>query len=616
MRQGKTSGQFPFRSVFSVHSKPIKEPKPRIPAILISRQCGGIGDMLMLTPTIRAIKESNPDIPLIVCTSPRYGVTGVLFDLLKNNPYVDKTISVEELIDYDFKKFYNFGTGAECGIEAETDRNRIDIFAELGGVELKDKQTVYVVTDREKEWARKWIPHGKKLIGIQIHTSTAKRNWPEQKSLLLAHKVVDTWKDTAVLLFYEGLIEVKTEPYPNIYTVIGLPIRLVAALINECQVLIAPDSGLLHIAGALKVKTIGLFGSTPPMSRISCYPKASVIVGYCPSGPCWYGKCGRGFECMDAITVRSVIGKMKNEKERITYVKAKPKNVKVVKQLFPFCNAPLKSNVEAVYDMRHDRIGDGIGVIPILKYMQKSLKKLSVIYDSKTGDIEHSWQGGINLFEWTDFKPYKVYKQPLKLRPTVTIFNSITNMSVWDTLGLNDLYPEMRVPKAFKNVDEFLGIKPTDKVITTHVLNAVNVGVRNTYYVTRRVLNMDKYEKIALELCDRGYKVIRLGAYYDKVRLFKEPVIDLTERDLPLEWSFSILARSCLFYGGDTGLKLAGSALGVPIAVEIDPVSKSFVYNLKYRSYFGCKPDLLTEIPYNCSFVEHMKLLDKILEVL
>jgi|GEM_PF-2259759 ADP-heptose:LPS heptosyltransferase len=318
MRRQANHIPFASKSLSSFKSQPIQQrtPKNVIPAILISRQTGGIGDMLMITPSIKAIKEANPDTPIILSTSSAYGGgRGVLIDILKYNPYIDKVISVDKIEEYDFKKTYDFGSGREVAIEARTNENRIDIFARLAELELKDKQTIYVVSESEKQWAKKWItdripPERRKLIGIQVHTTTAKRNWPEEKSLLLAFQIANTWKDTSILLFYEGLTEIKSSTYVNIYPIVRLPIRWVAALINECEIFVSPDSGLLHIAGALKKKTLGIFGSIKPESRLSYYPNAQGVYLYYPCSPCWYKTCENHYECLRNIDTNLVLNRV------------------------------------------------------------------------------------------------------------------------------------------------------------------------------------------------------------------------------------------------------------------------------------------------------------------
>ena len=281
--------------------------------ILISRQTGGIGDILCLTPTIRAIKEKYHS-SVIVCTTLGYS-NSALFDILNHNPWIDKVISVNELSDYKFKKFYNFGTGKELEIEAKTGANRIDIFAELANIKLVDKQTIYVITNKEKTWAKAWIKEKissekRRLIGIQVRTTSNKRDWGEEKALLLAFQIVNTWKDTSVLLFYEGLISERPKDYPNIHCIVGFPLYTVASLMNECECFVAPDSGLLHLAGALKTKIVGIFGSIDPKSRISYYQNAKSVSLYYPCSPCWENVCNGNHECMERIPVLSVIQKV------------------------------------------------------------------------------------------------------------------------------------------------------------------------------------------------------------------------------------------------------------------------------------------------------------------
>ena len=117
MRISNKSGVFSIRSKFS--KKDSNEVKQAIKkrAILVTRLSGGIGDLIMITPAIRQIKKENPNTPFIVNTTKQYGARGVLFDVLKHNPYIDAIIESSELINYDFKKIYNFNTQQEISLE-------------------------------------------------------------------------------------------------------------------------------------------------------------------------------------------------------------------------------------------------------------------------------------------------------------------------------------------------------------------------------------------------------------------------------------------------------------------------------------------------------------------
>src|SRR4030043_1935870 len=114
MRMSRTSHSSYASRSGNINRRP-QEGSPKEPtrAILVSRLNGGIGDMLMITPTIRQIKLENPKTPLIVNTTRHYGVQGVLFDVLKHNPHVDEFMESSGLSNYDFKEIYNFNTQQE-----------------------------------------------------------------------------------------------------------------------------------------------------------------------------------------------------------------------------------------------------------------------------------------------------------------------------------------------------------------------------------------------------------------------------------------------------------------------------------------------------------------------
>lgn len=254
----------------------------------------------------------------------------------------------------------------------------------------------------------------------------------------------------------------------------------------------------------------------------------------------------------------------------------------------------LPEDSEIVYDMSKDRIGDGIGVLTILEHTSKLNPKLkiSVIYCS-SGHAEYSWINEINLFQWSEWQPYKIYQ---RAEPNKIIFNSTDTsaFSIWGTLSGLNLCPKLRVPD---NID----ISHNNYAISMHIINAV--GIRNKPYVARRALNMVKYKNIGKYLSKNGITVTRLGAEYDRVRDFGAPIVDLTSKNLSLHDTFIHLAKSNLFMGGDSGLTHAAAALGIPVIVEIDSASKDAC------GLAGIPPELLVEIPYNCDYKTHKELL-------
>jgi len=95
--------------------------------------------------------------------------------------------------------------------------------------------------------------------------------------------------------------------HPLINTVGKTTIAEVLVLISRCGLFISNDSGLMHVAAALNIPQVALFGSTDPGKTSPLSDKAVVIH---PRGvtcsPCFKRECQENLECMRAITVNEV----------------------------------------------------------------------------------------------------------------------------------------------------------------------------------------------------------------------------------------------------------------------------------------------------------------------
>lgn len=78
------------------------------------------------------------------------------------------------------------------------------------------------------------------------------------------------------------------------------------ALIERSDLFISNDSGLMHIAGALNVPTIAIFGSTNPTATAPVGENSMVIYKSVDCSPCLKKTCPTDFRCMDSITVDDV----------------------------------------------------------------------------------------------------------------------------------------------------------------------------------------------------------------------------------------------------------------------------------------------------------------------
>ena len=76
------------------------------------------------------------------------------------------------------------------------------------------------------------------------------------------------------------------------------------ALIEKCALFITNDSGLMHVAAALDVPLIAVFGSTDPVATGPLGSRSHVVRTDVPCSPCLKPQCRYGhLDCMRRITV-------------------------------------------------------------------------------------------------------------------------------------------------------------------------------------------------------------------------------------------------------------------------------------------------------------------------
>ena len=80
------------------------------------------------------------------------------------------------------------------------------------------------------------------------------------------------------------------------------------ALISRCTLFLSNDSGLMHVAGALGIPTVAIFGSTNPTTTSPVGERSIVIHRDVACSPCLKPICPTDFRCMDLIGVDEVYG--------------------------------------------------------------------------------------------------------------------------------------------------------------------------------------------------------------------------------------------------------------------------------------------------------------------
>jgi ADP-heptose:LPS heptosyltransferase len=272
----------------------------------------GIGDVITTTPTVAAIKGMFPKSQLTFATNTRY-LDGALVKVLKGNPYIDQVIDRDHLGD-DYDLVINLHCPAFSYEKRENPPiSRIDLFANHAGVKLADPVPQYYIDKKEIETGRDFLTpvYSDKLILVQPFASTPNR--------CLEHGVL---KSALVRLYNEKGIrsviithsrdwqsDTLWDNVPGCVTLMDADIRQIAGVMVHCDLVLCPDSSIMHLAGALGVPTVAIFGPTHPAARINHYKNAVAIwggEGLAPC-PCWYEACPIGGACWKQVTPERIV---------------------------------------------------------------------------------------------------------------------------------------------------------------------------------------------------------------------------------------------------------------------------------------------------------------------
>lgn len=245
---------------------------------------GGFGDLVLLTPVLRRHKELYPNARIGVCCVESYG------EALEGLPYVDEIVpypaSTEVAARWDRWVFL------ERAIERNPDAKKMhmtDIFAKMSGIELTDKKADYRVSASEAVWANVQYPRTEKpRVAIQFSASARCRTYPRVGDIA-GRMMKRGWE--VFLMGAPGEIQIPPQHmHENLRNLSanGTTFRQSCAVINSADVVIGPDSALVHVAGALGVPCVALYGPFPWQLRTAYAPTTEAISGVGECAPCFH----------------------------------------------------------------------------------------------------------------------------------------------------------------------------------------------------------------------------------------------------------------------------------------------------------------------------------------
>lgn len=351
--------------------KTVSEP---INSILLI-QLAGMGDLVMATPTIRAIREKFPDAYIVLLTTERAK------DLLKNSKHLDRIFSLDytgrfqsgllfnqknwrtisELRKHKFDlaanlyQIYSFkgalrlwllfklinikfivGRNTEgrgffldlkiketaIGDEHEVESNLR--LAESIGARAINKKLHLEINEEDAKFISELlfgynVSDKDLLIGINPGSAwRLTRRWLPERFAQTADEIVNKYSAKIVFTGSMGEARLSDEiislmKNKPINTTGKLNVPQLAALIKRCNLYISVDSGPMHIAVAVKTPLVAICGAGP--ERYFPYGNSNeitIIKKNINCGPCYKIKCN-DHRCMRLISVEDVLEAADNQ---------------------------------------------------------------------------------------------------------------------------------------------------------------------------------------------------------------------------------------------------------------------------------------------------------------
>ena len=195
----------------------------------------------------------------------------------------------------------------------------LQLLFRAGLIERPDPvEDVRLVLDKaEMAWARKCVESlgldGPRFL-VGLHPGAAfgpAKRWLPDRFADLADRLIGAL-DADVLIFgapeEKPLAEAIAQQMEHRPAVVAgrTTLRQLMSLLAQCQLIVANDSGPMHLAAALGVPLVAIFGSTNERATGPLGTRARVVKQPVECSPCGRRECPIDFRCMTGVAVDSV----------------------------------------------------------------------------------------------------------------------------------------------------------------------------------------------------------------------------------------------------------------------------------------------------------------------
>lgn len=327
---------------------------PSASRILI-RSPNWIGDAVMTTPAMGAIRDAFPDATLTVVAPPavaqlfsphphcdrvlvfdkrgehrglrglwrfsrRLGREGFDLAVLFQNAFEAAAIAflagIPARLGYrtdgrGFLLTHGVGLGRREKLLHHADYYRS--LLERAGIRGGSRRLRLQCTETEKEYGRRLLAGHRRWVGLNPGAAygSAKR-WLPGRFAEVADTLASRLGAAILITGGSGEEEIGRDiasamRYPSLNLAGRTTVRELMAVIERCDLFVTNDSGPMHVAAALGVPIVALFGSTDPTTTAPLGDNVRIVRKPVPCAPCLKRTCPTDHVCMTAITAADVL---------------------------------------------------------------------------------------------------------------------------------------------------------------------------------------------------------------------------------------------------------------------------------------------------------------------
>jgi lipopolysaccharide heptosyltransferase II len=251
--------------------------KRAFPHLAIDFLCESFAsDVVTGNPEVREVLTFNKknDTSLSIISRVRSRKYDIIIDLFCNprTALITFFSGAEKRIGFPFRGrsfAYNILVSPRGGEVHNVDFN-LDVLRKFN-IPIVDTQPQFPLSDESHQLAKAWFAEQKlsaTTIGINPSGGWYTKKWGHRSYAGLADKIHE-WKQWNILFFwgpgeFDDVQAIRSEMKHPSFIIPKTTLKEMGALLRHCQYLISNDSGPMHIASALGVPTLGIFGPTNP----------------------------------------------------------------------------------------------------------------------------------------------------------------------------------------------------------------------------------------------------------------------------------------------------------------------------------------------------------------